>query len=36
MKGRRSALKRCFENVIQNGLIYGEKVYVNVQKVQIV
>ena len=32
MKGRRSALKRCFENVIQNSLIYGEKVYVNVQK----
>ena len=32
MKGRRSALKRCFENVIQNSLIYGKKVYVNVQK----
>ena len=32
LKGRRSALKRCFENVIQNSLIYGEKVYVNIQK----
>ena len=30
-KGRQSSLKRCFENVIQNGLAYGEKVYVNVQ-----
>ena len=32
LKGRKSALKRCFENVIQNGLIYGKKVYVNLQK----
>ena len=32
LKGRASALKRCFENVIQNGLAYGEKVYVNLQK----
>ena len=32
LKGRRSALKRCFENVIQNSLIYGKKVYVNIQK----
>tara|TARA_Y100001970_G_scaffold270712_1_gene364961 strand:+ start:7778 stop:9097 length:1320 start_codon:yes stop_codon:yes gene_type:complete len=32
LKGRRSALKRCFENVIQNSLIYGEKVYINIQK----
>ena len=32
MKGRRSSLKRCFENVIQNGLTYGEKVYVNLLK----
>jgi two-component system osmolarity sensor histidine kinase EnvZ len=30
-KGRQSSLKRCFENVIQNGLTYGEKVYVNLQ-----
>ena len=28
LKGRLSALKRCFENIIQNGLTYGEKVYV--------
>jgi two-component system osmolarity sensor histidine kinase EnvZ len=32
LKGRSSALKRCFENVIQNGLTYGKKVYVNFQK----
>ncbi len=32
LKGRRSSLKRCFENVIQNGLIYGEKVYITSQK----
>ncbi len=32
LKGRLFALKRCFENVIQNGLVYGEKVYVNLQK----
>jgi len=32
LKGRASALKRCFENVIQNGLAYGEKVYVDLQK----
>ena len=32
LKGRMSALKRCFENVIQNGLTYGKKVYVNFQK----
>ena len=32
LKGRLLALKRCLENVIQNGLIYGEKVYVNLQK----
>ena len=31
LKGRMIALKRCFENVIQNGLSYGEKVYVNIQ-----
>ncbi len=32
IKGRSSALKRCFENLIQNGLTYGKKVYVNLQK----
>jgi two-component system osmolarity sensor histidine kinase EnvZ len=32
LKGRSSALKRCFENVIQNGLTYGKKVYVDIQK----
>ena len=32
LKGRKSALKRCFENVIQNGLVYGKKVYIDVQK----
>ena len=32
LKGRFSALKRCFENVIQNGLTYGKTVYVNIQK----
>ena len=30
--GRLFALKRCFENLIQNGLSYGEKVYVIIQK----
>ena len=28
LKSRVSSLKRCFENIIQNGLVYGEKVYV--------
>ena len=32
LKGRVSALKRCFENVIQNGLTYGKRVYVELQK----
>ena len=32
LKGRISSLKRCFENVIQNGLAYGKKVYVSLQK----
>ena len=32
LKGRLFALKRCFENVIQNGLVYGKKVYVSLQK----
>tara|TARA_S200000501_G_C20425173_1_gene569787 strand:- start:102 stop:635 length:534 start_codon:yes stop_codon:yes gene_type:complete len=31
LKGRYSSLSRCFENVINNGLVYGKKVYVNVQ-----
>ena len=26
------ALRRSFENIIQNGLTYGEKVYVEIQK----
>jgi two-component system osmolarity sensor histidine kinase EnvZ len=29
---RPSALKRSFENIIQNGLIYGNKVFVNILK----
>ena len=32
MKGRPIALKRSFENIIQNGLSYGKKVYLNIQK----
>ena len=32
LKGRLSALTRCFENIIQNGLTYGEKVYLSLQK----
>jgi two-component system, OmpR family, osmolarity sensor histidine kinase EnvZ len=32
LKGRQSALKRSFENIIQNGLTYGNKVIVNIQK----
>ncbi len=32
LQGRPTALKRSFENIIQNGLTYGNKVYVNVQK----
>jgi two-component system, OmpR family, osmolarity sensor histidine kinase EnvZ len=32
LKGRQSALKRSFENIIQNGLTYGNKVVVNIQK----
>jgi len=31
-KGRPGALKRSFQNVIQNGLTYGKSVNVNVQK----
>ena len=30
--GRPLALKRTFENIIQNGLTYGKKVFVNVRK----
>ena len=29
LNGRPNSLKRCFENVILNGLNYGEKVIVN-------
>jgi len=32
LRGRPSALKRSFENIIQNGLTYGNKVLVNIQK----
>ena len=32
LKGRYSSLKRCFENVIQNGLTYGKKVSLEVNK----
>ena len=32
LKGRPTALKRSFENIIQNGLSYGNKVYLSIQK----
>ena len=32
LQGRPTALKRSFENIIQNGLIYGSNVYVNIIK----
>ncbi len=32
LKGRPQALKRSFENIIQNGLTYGNNVKVNIQK----
>ncbi|MDC1093340.1 ATP-binding protein, partial [Pelagibacteraceae bacterium] len=32
LKGRNSALKRSFENIIQNGLTYGNQVFINIQK----
>ena len=32
LKGRLTALQRSFENIIQNGLIYGKKVNVKIQK----
>ncbi len=30
--GRKNAIERCFSNIINNGLVYGEKVKVTVQK----
>ena len=30
--GRKNALQRCFSNIINNGLIYGKKINVTVQK----
>tara|TARA_B100001057_G_scaffold436937_1_gene468394 strand:- start:1078 stop:2397 length:1320 start_codon:yes stop_codon:yes gene_type:complete len=32
LKGRLTALQRSFENIIQNGLTYGNKVHVEIQK----
>tara|TARA_B100000963_G_scaffold281476_1_gene249978 strand:+ start:1110 stop:2429 length:1320 start_codon:yes stop_codon:yes gene_type:complete len=32
LKGRSIALQRSFENIIQNGLVYGNKVNVEIQK----
>ena len=32
LNGRPLALKRSFENIIQNGLSYGDRVYVSFQK----
>ena len=32
LQGRPTALRRSFENIIQNGLTYGDKVYVDIQK----
>tara|TARA_B100000963_G_scaffold303026_1_gene276133 strand:- start:8871 stop:10187 length:1317 start_codon:yes stop_codon:yes gene_type:complete len=32
LKARPSALRRSFENVIQNGLTYGKKVFVKIQR----
>tara|TARA_B100000575_G_scaffold294196_1_gene308559 strand:+ start:2831 stop:4147 length:1317 start_codon:yes stop_codon:yes gene_type:complete len=29
LKGRYFALKRCFENLVNNGLVYGKKVYIS-------
>ena len=28
------ALRRTFENIINNGLIYGKKVFVNVERLK--
>ncbi len=32
LTGRPTALKRSFENIIQNGLTYGNKVFINIYK----
>ncbi len=32
LTGRPTALKRSFENIIQNGLVYGNKVEINIQR----
>ncbi len=32
LNGRPTALKRSFENIIQNGLVYGTKIFVHIQK----
>jgi len=32
LQGRPATLRRAFANIIQNGLTYGSKVYVSVQK----
>jgi len=32
LQGRPTSLRRSFENIIQNGLTYGNNVYVDVQK----
>ncbi len=32
LEGRPISLKRSFENIIQNGLSYGKKVYINIQR----
>ncbi len=32
IQGRASSLKRCFVNLIQNGLTYGKKVYLDLHK----
>ena len=32
LEGRPIALKRSFENIVQNGLSYGKKVYINIKK----
>ena len=32
VSGRKNALMRCFNNIIQNGLNYGNKVIIEIQK----
>ena len=32
LSGRKHALERCFSNIVHNGLTYGEKVIVTIQK----